>query len=220
MQIESVASAKKQYAESTFNSNCAMAKLKLSSDTTGIEGESRPPVSDNYLLLSAHASAEIPLLSMLTKRVVDAGCNLAEARSSLLGREATVMLLAGGSWDALAKFETAISKLQREEQITVVLKRTGAKALAGNTLPYAIEVIAADRPGILFQLSDFFARRGISIDNLNSSRYRAAQTGAEMFSATIAIGIPSSMHISGLREDFLEFCDSLNLDAILEPIKG
>ena len=47
-----------------------------------------------------------------------------------------------------------------------------------------------------------------------------AQTGAEMFSAQISIGIPASAHISSLREDFLEFCDTLNLDAILEPLKG
>jgi len=28
------------------------------------------------------------------------------------------------------------------------------------------------------------------------------------------------MHIAMLREEFLDFCDELNLDAVLEPIKG
>ncbi|MRU22595.1 transcriptional regulator, partial [Xylella fastidiosa subsp. multiplex] len=55
--------------------------------------------------------------------------------------------------------------------------------------------------------------------NLQSTRYRATQTGAEMFSAQITIGIPANMHIAALRDDFLEFFDHLNLDAILDPTK-
>jgi peroxiredoxin len=46
------------------------------------------------------------------------------------------------------------------------------------------------------------------------------QTGADMFSAQITIGVPSNMHIAALRDDFLEFCDHLNLDAIMDPMKS
>jgi glycine cleavage system transcriptional repressor len=197
-----------------------MPKLKLSTETDSKDAESRPPVLENYLLVAAIAAADVSLLSLLTKRVVDAGCNLLEARVAILGREISVQLLTGGTWDALAKFETALARVQREDNVSVSSKRTGARVLPGNTLPYAIEVIAADRPGVLHQLADFFARRGITVDTLTSSRYKAQQTGAEMFSATLSIGIPATMHIAGLRDDFLEFCDASNLDAILEPIKG
>ena len=66
---------------------------------------------------------------------------------------------------------------------------------------------------------EFFARQGITIEQLHSTRYRAMQTGADMFSAQITIGIPNTMHIAALRDDFLEFCDGLNLDAIMDPMK-
>ena len=45
-------------------------------------------------------------------------------------------------------------------------------------------------------------------------------TGAPMFSLYMALSVPNSIHIPMLREEFLDFCDHLNLDAILEPIKG
>ncbi len=180
----------------------------------------RPSVPDNHLLVSALAPNSVALLTVIGKRVVDAGCNLLEARVSMLGQEVSVQLLASGTWDAIAKCENALGKIQRDEQIALTIRRTGSRELAGNHLPYTVEAIAADRPGILYQLGEFFARRGITIESLSSSRYRASTTGAEMFSAQIAIGIPASAHISSLREDFLEFCDSLNLDAILEPVKG
>jgi glycine cleavage system transcriptional repressor len=184
------------------------------------ESKTRQAVPENYLLVSAIAPQSVALLTLLGKKVADSGCNLLEARVANLGAEVSVILLASGAWDAVAKFETSLGKVQRDEAVQLAVKRTQARTLAGNTLPYAIEVIAADKSGILYQIADFFARRGIVVDALNSTRYKAATTGAEMFSAQISIGIPATMHIASLRDDFLEFCDTLNLDAILEPIKG
>lgn len=97
--------------------------------------------------------------------------------------------------------------------------RTGPKPMQSNLLPYVVEVIAADKPGILFQLADFFDHQGITIESLNCARYRAMQTGADMFSAQLTIGIPAETHIASLRDDFLEFCDHLNLSAIMDPMK-
>src|SRR3546814_2822870 len=94
--------------------------------------------------------------------------------------------------------------------------RTGPKPVQSNLLPYIVDVVASDKPGILFQLADFFDRQGIAIESLHCSRYRAMQTGADMFSAQVTIGVPADMHIAALRDDFLEFCDHLNLDAIMD----
>jgi glycine cleavage system transcriptional repressor len=179
----------------------------------------RPAPNENHLLISAYTThPESPLLSV-TRRIADSGCNLVDARLSTVGRDVSVTALATGSWDSVAKLEAMLTRFEREEGVKLVWYRTGPKALQSNLLPYVIEVVAADKPGILFQLADFFDRQGITIENLHSTRYRAMQTGADMFSAQITVGIPASMHIAALREDFLEFCDHLNLDAILDPMK-
>ncbi len=179
----------------------------------------RPNTNENYLLINAFAThPESPLLSV-SRRISDSGCNLVDARLATVGRDVSVLALAMGSWDAVAKLESALSRLEREEGFRLVWYRTGTKPPQSNLLPYIVEVVAADKPGILFQLADFFDRQGITIENLQSSRYRAMQTGADMFSAQITVGIPASMHIAALRDDFLEFCDHLNLDAIMDPMK-
>jgi glycine cleavage system transcriptional repressor len=182
--------------------------------------ESPRPQLENHLLVSALASNEVPLATMLTRRVLDAGCNLLEARVAQLGREVSVQLLAAGSWDAIVKFESALQRVAREESIQLTVKRTASRVLTNNAMPYAVEVVAADKPGILFSLCEFFARRGISIEALTCGRYKAQITGADMFQAQASIGVPQNTHIAALRDDFLEFCDSQNLDALLEPIKG
>ncbi len=44
-------------------------------------------------------------------------------------------------------------------------------------------------------------------------------TGAKMFSLHMMVNIPSDSSIASIRGDFIEFCDRLNLDAIMEPVK-
>ena len=175
--------------------------------------------NDNQLLIQALTPAiKSPLLA-LAKRIADAGCNLSESRVSTIGTEISLMLLASGAWDALAKLETALTKLARDESLRLVHYRTGPRENSSHLLPYLVEVVAADRPGIVVRIVEFFSQHGISVEQLNSTRYQAMQTGAEMFQAQFTIGIPAEIHIAALRDDFLELCDGLNLDAMMDPVK-
>ncbi|MBA3487277.1 MAG: glycine cleavage system protein R [Lysobacter sp.] len=186
---------------------------------TDTDSTARPSPNENHLLINAYTThPESPLLSV-SRRITDSGCNLVDARLSTVGRDVSVTALATGSWDAVAKLEAMLGRLEREENLKLIWYRTGPKQIQSNLLPYIVEVVAADKPGILFQLADFFDRQGITVESLHCSRYRAMQTGADMFSSQITIGVPASMHIAALRDDFLEFCDHLNLDAIMDPMK-
>ena len=179
----------------------------------------RPTANENHLLISAYTThPQSPLLAV-TRRISDSGCNLVDARLTTVGRDVSVTALAVGSCDAVAKLEAMLGRLEREDGYKLVWYRTGPKALQSNLLPYIVEVVAADKPGILFQLADFFDRQGITIENMQSNGYQAMHTGASMFTAQLTIGIPASMHIAALRDDFMEFCDHLNLDAIMDPMK-
>ena len=173
---------------------------------------------DSQLLIQALTPADKSPLLALARRIADAGCNLSESRVSTIGTEVSLMLLASGAWDALAKLETALTKLARDESLRLVHYRTGQRGNSAQ-LPYLVEVVAADRPGIVARSVEFFAQHEISVEQLNSTRYRAMQTGAEMFQAQFTIGIPADIHIAALRDDFLELCDGMNLDAIMDPVK-
>ncbi|MGD8964940.1 MAG: glycine cleavage system protein R, partial [Gammaproteobacteria bacterium] len=61
--------------------------------------------------------------------------------------------------------------------------------------------------------------REIDIAELNTRSYAAAHTGAPMFSVQMTINVPGELQIAALRDEFMDFCDQLNLDAIMEPVK-
>lgn len=55
---------------------------------------------------------------------------------------------------------------------------------------------------------------------MNVHHYLAPYTGVPLFSVNIIIHLPINLSIVTLREQFMELCDSLNLDAVLEPVRG
>jgi glycine cleavage system transcriptional repressor len=175
--------------------------------------------SDHQLLIQTLTPApQTPLLT-LARRIADAGCNLSDARVSTIGNDTSLVLLATGAWDAVAKLETALTKLARDEELRLQHYRTKPREQSSHLLPYMVEVVAADRPGILVKLVEFFTHHDIRVEQLNLLRYQAMQTGADMFQAQLTIGIPTSTHLATLRDDFLELCDGLNLDSIMDPVK-
>ena len=87
-------------------------------------------------------------------------------------------------------------------------------------MPYAVDVVALDQQGIVFNLANFFAARDIEIADVATRSYSAAHTGAPMFAVQMAVNVPASVHVARVREEFHELCDRLNLDAILDPVKA
>ncbi|WHZ18606.1 MAG: Glycine cleavage system transcriptional antiactivator GcvR [Rhodanobacteraceae bacterium] len=177
------------------------------------------PATDHQLLIQAVAPARQSPLLVLSRRIADAGCNLVESRVATVGADVSVLLLAKGAWDAIAKLENALGRIGRDDNLHLLSYRTQSSDQPSHLLPYMVEVIAADKTGVLVELIDFFNRRKISIEQMSSMRYQAMQTGAEMFQAQITIGIPADTRIAELRDEFMELCDGLNLDAIMDPVK-
>lgn len=136
-----------------------------------------------------------------------------------MGDRFMMTVLLSGPWDAIAKVETVIGRLQQEIGISMVAQRAAARAPAHNLMPYAVEVIAVDQVGIVHQIAQFFSRREINIEDMYTGNYAAAHTGTPMFSLHMTISIPTDISIAAMRSEFMDFCDQLNLDAIMEPVK-
>ena len=76
-----------------------------------------------------------------------------------------------------------------------------------------------DQPGIVHELAAFFSKREINIQDMATTTYNAAHTATPMFSVRMIVEVPAQQHIAALREEFLDICDELNLDGVLEPVK-
>jgi len=176
-------------------------------------------MGDNYLVVTAVGKDHPGIVDRLSMSIVDCGCNIMDSRMTVLGGEFAVLLLVAGKWNALAKLENALTGLKDELDLHIQTKRTEISSYSDKLLAYRVEVVAIDHPGIVYQIASFFSAREINIRELVTNSYAAPHTGTPMFSLDMIIDVPAQVRIASLREDFLEFCDDLNMDAILEPSK-
>ena len=174
----------------------------------------------NQLVIAAVGEDRPGLVNDLSSWILESGCNIADSRMTVLGGEFAVLLLAEGQWNNLTRLEGQLEQVQARLGMIISLKRTEQKKPEGSFLPYAVDVVALDHPGIVNNLANFFSQRGVNIQDLSTSGYSAAHTGTQMFSVHMILDVPGTTHIAGLREEFLDFCDRLNLDAVIEPLKG
>ena len=178
------------------------------------------PTTMQYLVLSALGHDRPGIINQLAEAARDTGCNIVDSRMTVLGGEFALLMMVEGNWNGVAKLEQALPTLERRLELTIICRRTEEQSGPADLLPYTVEVVTIDHPGIISQLAGFFAGRNINIRDLYTDSYRAAHTGTQMFSATMTVHIPKDIHIARLREEFLDLCDALNLDAVIEPQKG
>lgn len=178
------------------------------------------PAKKNLIVISAIGKDQSGIIDQLSGLVHTMGCNILDSRMMVLGGEFAILMLVEGNWNTLAKLEDALPSLESRLGLNIIVKRTEEREPSAELLPYAVDVVALDHPGIVHNLSSFFSSRAINIEELVTSSYAAAHTGTPMYSVHMSVGIPAHIHISTLRDEFMEFCDSMNLDAVLEPIKG
>jgi len=173
-----------------------------------------------HLVITALGTDRPGIVNSLAKSIADHECNIEDSRMTVLGGEFAMMLMVSGNWNTIAKLQDAMPTLEEQLGMTIICKQTTSRQQGQKILPYVAEVIAIDHQGIVKNLANFFSRRQINIEDLSTTTYAAAHTGTPMFSVHMEIGIPATQSISALREAFTDFCDDLNLDAVLEPMKS
>jgi glycine cleavage system transcriptional repressor len=156
------------------------------------------------------------LIRDLSGIIKEAAGNIHESRMMALGSEFAVLMLVGGNWAAVAKIREKLESLERRGNLTVTV-RDSTPRTQENCAPYLIDAISLDHEGIVLGLSEFFAGRDLEIAEMNTRRYNAPHTGAPMFSVQMTVNLPSEISVAHLRDEFLDYCDLENLDAVIEP---
>lgn len=172
---------------------------------------------DKLLVISALGQDRPGIVNQLSKAIFDSGCNIEDSRMTVLGGEFALILMVSGSWDAIAKLEDQVPALQTDLELTIIARRTSERTDSRGRVPYEIDVVSMDHPGIVQEVTEFFSNRNINIEEMMTGSYAAAHTGTPMFSLKMTVSAPADILIAELRDDFAEFCDDLNLDAALEP---
>jgi len=178
---------------------------------------STPTVREQFLVISALGPNPMELANVLSRAAFENRCAVVTSRLSRHGETSALVLQVGGSWDALARLEAMLPGLGKKHGLTLDVVRSADQEVRPQALPYVAYVSAAYRPDIINELCQFFLDHRVELEAMTCDTYLAPQTGSSMLNAQFTVILPAGTQISWLRDQFLDFADALNLDAVIEP---
>ena len=178
-----------------------------------IEHEKKETTMSEQLVITALGRDRPGIVDQLSEALGSRDLNIEDSRMSVLGGEFAVMLLVSGDSPAIDDFLAEMPALEETLDMQLLARTTTPAPSRTDLVPYRIEVVSIDHPGIVHELARFFSRRNINIVELETESHPAAHTGTPMFAMHMVIGIPADQPIARLREEFLATCEERNLDA-------
>jgi glycine cleavage system transcriptional repressor len=159
------------------------------------------------------------IVAGVTKTLYQLGCNLEDSAMTRLEGEFTVMLIVsiprrvGG--EGVRK---ALEPLGRKLKLAVYLKpltRSEAAAPRRHGRVYLISVYGADRPGIVFHISDALARAGINITDVHA--HRSTGSSPSLYLLLLEIEVPPARSIPVLERHLKRIAKRLGVEVSLRP---
>jgi glycine cleavage system transcriptional repressor len=177
-----------------------------------------PPI-ENHLSISVLAPARPQLALDLFKAIKERGGEVEDCRIAPIGDRVAACLIVSGNWSALGKLETALPGLAQKLELQVQFTRCGPRAQNPDFRAYAVDVVAPQKQDLLLHLLEFFQGQGVDVAEIVTQKYQSSYTGAGMCSVQMVLHVPVKQHPQALREAFMDLCDDMNADGMLDPIK-
>jgi glycine cleavage system transcriptional repressor len=172
--------------------------------------------TDNYLVVTVIASTIEAIEVQLTKLISSCNCNILNTRMTSMGTEMSITALISGNWGAIARVEVGLVSLEKKYHARIHAKRTILPDLSEKLMSYGVHAVTIDRQGILSGLTNFFMQQNILIEDIKAETFLKSN-GIRILSLSLQLHI--DINISNLRNNFLTYCDKMNLDAGIEPLR-
>jgi len=172
----------------------------------------------HLLVITAIAPNQPGIAHEITDLITYCGCNIQQSQMKVMGNTFSLVLMASGEWNAIAKLEHILPSKAQAWGMTTMVQRTEPQQPKPDKLPYRVKIVARDNLGITKEVTAFFADQNINIREMSCDTFEAQHTGTPIGEIKLTISVSTDVLISTLREKFDLFCKKLNLDASLEPI--
>lgn len=150
------------------------------------------------------------LVESVARAVADHGGNWLESRMCRLGGEFAGILRLELPSEKKPALLAALQKLQANGLQIVV--RDDAPASAATGKQTKLEIIGADRPGIVREITSALARAGVNVEEFFSEVSSAPMSGETLFKATARLRLPANCDQATLTRDLEKIASDLLVD--------
>lgn len=177
---------------------------------------------NHYAVLMAVGDDRPGLVDLVSKFILDCGCNIEDSRMAILGGEFAMLILVSGDSSAVERVSRGAAEASAKCGLAIQVKPTrapGDTVRLGKSVPYSIEAYSMDHPGIVQRISSFLAERKINIRALDTRLTNAPITGLPLFSLHASVDIPATHNVVEIRRGLENIAVQHNIDIEIKPAK-
>ena len=157
------------------------------------------------------------IVSAISDKAVEFGANWTDSlMANFAGQFAGIVQLQVATEHA----ETLISALRSLESpgMRIAVEQGGAQGVGGTNPPLRLklDLVGNDRPGIIHSISSQLARRGISIEKLQTEVISGAWSGEQMFQMNARLLVPADLDTYELRNGLESLANELMVDITID----
>ena len=166
------------------------------------------------LVLSFIATDEPGQVERITQAVVNSGGNWLESRMVHLAEKFAGVARISVPDDEAAALEGALAAL-RDDGFHLIVETAGkAQSVEGQFL--VLDFVGPDHPGILHEISQCLAERGVSVKSMKTELEAAPISGGHLFNAKGRVRIPAGLDEGQLRGSLESLAEALMVDITLD----
>ncbi len=162
------------------------------------------------LILTVSGSDRPGLTSLLAEAIVSAGGNWLESHLSRLGGLYVGSVLVEVAAGAVGQLEAAVRAIDAEG--LSVSSVVADEVPEGGGEPFAIDLVGADRVGIVSEVTRVLAGLGVNIEDLDTGIENGAWSGELLFRARVRARVPQGASTDSVRQALEAISGDLMVD--------
>ncbi|MDC7233235.1 MAG: amino acid-binding protein [Spirochaetales bacterium] len=174
----------------------------------------------NLAVLTAVGEDRIGIVDDLTSEIEKKHGNILESRMSVLGGEFAVIMLISGEKRAISGLIGDLDHLEGKTNLRIEIKPTKKSEKDTNGIPYTLECVSLDNPGIIHSVTRFIRQEGINIENLETETAHAPWTGAPLFRMKANVIVPMTVSVQEIRLGLNQLEQEKDLDISFKAVCG
>ena len=151
------------------------------------------------------------LVESIARVVAEHGGNWLESRMCRLGGEFAGILRIELPTEKKTALLDALQTLQTNG-LQIVIRADQPASTTASGKQTKLEIIGADRPGIVREITAALARAGVNVEEFSSELTSAPMSGETLFKASIRLQLPAQCDLATLKKDLEKIAADLPVD--------
>ena len=161
------------------------------------------------------------IVASATKVLYEVGCNIEDSTSTILGGQFAMIIIVTASKGITSAFlRNKFSDVQQKMELYISVRKITQEEAKGISSfmgePYLLSVYGADKPGIVFNVSQTLFERGININDLKT-RVIGSQD-KPVYIMILEIMIPKTVSKHELEKALKKVKEQLKIDITLKTV--